>query len=394
MTRLLCTGDRQIGSGGSFDRQPGDRLAEQEQNGHRIVGLAIEHGVDVILDGGDVFEGPSITPEQLDAYILPLERLEGRVPIIVTPGNGRHDLAMRSVNALAPLRHVPGLTVASAPQVVAVAGVAVACLPWVHPGRLIAQADGGDRDDIHVLAAELLLEIARGLLAESRESHPGVPAVLLAHWAISGASYPNGLPVEGAREPILPAAELEAIGFDMVVAAHIHKPQMLCPTGFYVGSPMAHNFGEPGEHGVWIFDFEPTLSATVPEFLPIESRRFVTLDWDYALAETLLDVDPWKGCGRAFEDGAFVKLRYSCTAEEARRLDAGALRQALLDAGAYNVWVEPLIERDVRARVEGLNESVTDRQALELWLDAQEVPADRHAALRTLHEGYLSEVAS
>lgn len=402
MTRLLCTGDRQIGSGGSFDRQPGDRLAEQEQNGHRIVDLAIEHGVDLILDGGDVFEGPTITPAQLDAYILPLERLEGLIPIIVTPGNGRHDLAMRSVNALAPLRHVPGLTVASAPKVIAVAGVAVACLPWVHPGRLIAQQNGGDRDDIHVLASELLLEIARGLLTVIRAEHPGLPAVLLAHWAISGASYPNGLPVEGAREPILPAAELEVIGFDVVVAAHIHKPQMVWPSGFYVGSPMAHNFGEPGEHGVWIVDLDEHGELCAPPlFLLIASRRFITAECDFtfeAVADGTTFEDELHGAAHlaAFKadtglEGSFLKVRYTATAAQARRIDTGALRQALLDAGAYNVWVEPLIERDVRARVEGLDETVSDTDALSLWLDAQEVPAARHEALRELHGSYLAD---
>ena len=392
MTRLLACGDRQIGSGGSFDRQPGDRLADQEQNGHRIIHLAVEHGVDLILDGGDVFEGPTITPEQLDAYILPLERLEGRVPIIVTPGNGKHDLAMRAVNALAPLRHVPGLTVASTPQVIAAAGVAVACLPWVHPGRLVAAQNGGDRDEVHALAAELLLEIARGLLAESRADYPGLPAVLLAHWAISGASFPYGLPVDGAREPILPASELETIGFDMVVAAHIHKPQMLWPTGLYVGSPMAHNFGETGEHGVWIVDInEHGANIADALFVPIESRRFVTLDRE--LAEI-----PGVGVCLTEPPGdvrdAFVKVRITTTPELARRADFPQIRNDLLTVGAYNVWIEPTIERDVRARVEGMDESVDDRQALDMWMDAQAVPAERHEALRALHEGYLAEVAA
>ena len=86
------------------------------------------------------------------------------------------------------------------------------------------------------------------------------PRILVGHWSISGASTPSGIPTDQFREPVIPLAELEQIGFDAVVFGHIHKPQTLQGISsrpiFYVGSPMALNFGETGsEHGAWLLDF-------------------------------------------------------------------------------------------------------------------------------------------
>ena len=391
MTRLLWTGDLHLGKGGAYGRVPGERLAEQEAVWASIVALAREGDVDAILFAGDAFEGPLPTPEHYAAFARPLRNAP--CPVIAVSGNGRHDSAMRDTNALEVIGDL--LALHTRPAIAKVADVSIACLPWAPVSRIVAAQNGGDRDDVNQLAAELLMETARGLRAEIEG-----PAILLTHFSISGASLPGGMTSDQLREPLLPLEELERLGFDAVVAGHLHPPALLASNPaepqlpiLYVGSPLPLDFGEGGyEHGCWLLDLDGPRGATVPQFLKIESRRFVTLDWDYGAAESLLDLDAGRGVGWSFGEGSFVKLRYSCTAEEARRLDAGALRQALLDAGAHNVWVEPTIERDVRARVEGLDESVSDTDALSLWLDAQEIPADRHDGLRTLHEGYLAGV--
>jgi DNA repair exonuclease SbcCD nuclease subunit len=84
--------------------------------------------------------------------------------------------------------------------------------------------------------------------------------VLLLHWSISGASLPTGLSVDQLHEPVLEWAELDALGFDLIIASHIHVPQRLddpklgdATMGIYTGSPQPLSHGEGHyQHGVWL----------------------------------------------------------------------------------------------------------------------------------------------
>ena len=401
--RALCCGDVHFGHGDSYGRVPGERLAEQEAVWGQIIALAGDREADAILVAGDVFEGPLPTPEHYAAFARPLR--DATCPVIAISGNGRHDSAMRDTNALEVIGDL--LVLHTRPAVTEVAGVSIACLPWAPVSRLVAAHADRGRDDLHSFAAELLLETARWLRAQTDG-----PMILLTHYAISGASLPNGMTSDQLREVVLPLSELERLGFDAIVAGHLHRPQLLATDPadpmipiLYVGSPLPLDFGEGGyEHGCWIVDLDPLFGASVPEFVPIASRRFVTAEFDFT-REAIAD-------GTAFEDelygaahlaafkadtglaGAFVKIRYRATSEQAAAINDAALRQDLLDAGAHKVWIEPTIERDARARVEGMDESMDDRQALDMWLDAQDAPDRSREALRPLHEGYLAEVAA
>jgi DNA repair exonuclease SbcCD nuclease subunit len=394
MTRILACGDRQIGHGATW-LPNGGRLADQRQVGEQIVDLVLSHNVDpidLILDGGDVFEGPFATPEQVEAFIQPLERLEGQTPIIACSGNGRHDSAVLPVNALAPLRHVPGLTVASVPAVYEQAGCLVACLPWVHPGRYVALLGGGDRDEISADIADHLLTIAGQLRDECRNRAPSLPCVLLLHWAISGASLPTGLTADQLREPVVSKRGLHDLEFDAVVASHIHVPQLLWEderVGLYTGSPMCHDHGEEDfAHGVWIVDVEPGRSTA--EFVPLDYRPFVTIDCDGLALST---AGPRVDLSLFDEDSdvaeAIVRVRYTATQEQARRVDNADIRRTLLDAGAARVVVQPDIVREDRARVEGLDEGISELDAVDLYVAAQELDASRGVALRDLTQAYL-----
>jgi len=239
--RAVCTGDWHAGVA-ALD------LAEQERVWHRIVDVAIENDVDLFLHGGDLFEGPLTTPEQMRAVLNPLARLHySQIPVILLLGNGRHDLAARPVHGLDVLREIPGIQVSDRPENIQVAGCVVSTLPWTKRAR--------DED-----TATQLVQIARGLHEEAN----GFPNVLLAHWSISSGSLPNGLPLTELREPVLEWAELDAIGFDVIVAAHIHRYQELHDPalgdetpGCYVGSPQPLSHGEGAyEHGVVLLEIE------------------------------------------------------------------------------------------------------------------------------------------
>lgn len=395
MSRFLCCGDLHLDKGGRYGRVPGERLAEQEAVWDEVLLLAREQKVDAVLFAGDAFEKRHPSTDAMLAFERPLIRHDHACPVIAIPGN--HDRSGVSDFCALDVFHEAGLiALHSRPWVSSYdsRNPAIACLPWAPVSRIVAADDGEtDRDDVNVLAAELLLETARGLRAQV-----GGPCVLLTHFSITGASTPDGMDVGLFREPVLDLADLEAIGFDAIVAGHIHRGQRLdvkpphsCPI-FYVGSPLPLAFGEAGcAHGVWLLDIDgPDRQAL---FVPIGSRSFVTLDWDHDEdPDVVAEMIHGDHSQRERTEGAYVKARVTATEESARRIDAGALRQGLIDAGAHNVWIELDVQRELRARVQGIDETVSDVDALELWLSTQSINGDQAPAVRALHADYLQEI--
>lgn len=347
-------------------------LDEQAKVWRAICELAVSEQVDALLFAGDAFEHRRPTPAELRAFQEPLSLLyEAEIPALAVLGNHDRDSA-DGVTALEVATWESCMSVHREP------GVwrdSIATMPWTPIGRLIAAQNGGDRDALNAQAAELLIDTARGLREQVTE-----PAILMLHWSVSGSALPNGLPVDQLREPVLPVTELEEQGWDAVVCGHIHKAQLMGSEDargplFYVGSAMPLNFGEADvEHGCWLLDYS---DAILPyRFVPLDGPRFVTINWasqDYAhLPPLALDS----------ADGAVLRLRYTVTAEEARRIDQRELRQALLDAGAWKVVVQPQIVREERARVEGMDESLSELQALDAYIAshfAAQMPSDEEA---------------
>ncbi len=437
MTRLLAFADTQLGVA-TVD------LADQRAVLDRIVELALEREVDAVLHGGDVFEGPVVTPEQLRCFVdamRPLAWNMNKIPLLVIRGNGRHDMAVREVNALDILREVDGIQIADSPTVAVLADkVAVSTLPWVHPGRLVASMNGAlTHDEASETTAQMLVKIARHLHAQASKIQAGtfgdanLPTVLLAHWAISGSALPTGLSVDEMREPVLPWVDLDAIGYDAVIGAHIHQPQQISnpeldsTLGIVVGSPQQLNHGETGEHGCWIIDTltepdvartdearttgvqpgserrstdeglsglasrSPDVSGSVSaEFVPIESREFVTFDitdkmgfffdLDEALVDseiaTVADVRLSSVPSGTVPDGSIVRIRYQATEEQARRINHDSLRAAFIETGASRVTIEPQIIRKERARAQQISEQLSPLEALAAYCEANDMPTE------------------
>lgn len=418
MTRFLAAGDLHLWSWPGL--APVDRLADQERVWRRVIEIGCEHGVDAMLFGGDAFHRPTPSPEELLAFARPL--LDAPFPVLAITGNS-HDtrsaelpVAMELVDTGVFGTHGL-LRLSRVPEVMYGDGYAVATLPWTPPGRLVAARDGSvDRDLLNREIADHLVQCAAELRRRIEQERPAsVAAVLLLHWSVSGAATPDGALTDLFHEPVLELAALEELEFDIVIGSHIHRPQALTdgkpayvpgggdewifdPSFLYTGSPLPLSHGEAScEHGVWIVDLDGSARA---QFVPIESRPFVTLNVDapeLAAAADLAD-DPTflrdMVTGGDDIDGAIVRVRYAATAEQATRIDNTAIRQALLDAGAAKVSVQPDIIREQRARVDGLTEQIDDPAAVDLYLstvgcDEAIAPAVRERAL-----GYLERSAA
>lgn len=408
--KIGCVGDLHLGAGSDYGRVPGERLSDQRETWKEICDLFVEHGVDVVLFAGDAWERRRPTPGELLAFKAGIDILLGRdVQVIVIPGN--HDVeAFDRPTAYELFPDSDALFVyMTAPTTVRTFGahggeINVAGLPWTPVSNLVARNGGGNRDELNAIAAELLLDTARELRAGMGDD---LPTILLLHWSVSGASVPSGIPTETLREPVLPLAELEQLGFDAIVCGHIHKAQLLATNPvepdmpiFYTGSPMPLNFGESKlDHGVWILESHPigtrgALSWT-PTFVAIESRRFVTMDAGDVRGRGGALPWLWPDDLEVLRD-SIVKVKYRATAEEARKIDHAQLRTFLYEeAGVHKVYaIEASIEREARARVEGLDEGITPGDALHAYAFANDIDDDTERAMLERTGRYLEAVGS
>ena len=118
-------------------------------------------------------------------------------------------------------------------------------------------------------------------------------------------------------------------------------------------------------------------------FHVIEDRPFLTLDLEHPELP-LLVLDG--------VEGAVVRVRYTVSEEQARKVDQAALRRDLLNAGAAKVVLRPTVEREVRARVAEMAHDVDEASALELWLSSQGINGSQAEALRTVHAEYVAKL--
>ncbi len=275
MTRLLCCSDLHVGAGGAHRRDP---LADQAATLAEIVKVADERQVDGVLIAGDVFHRPRPTPPELHLF-ADFARALGTIPTVACHGNSGHDLVNGDEPTALELFATRHFRVSRVPEAFKViGGVTICTLPSTPVHRLVAQT-GMSRDEANEQAASLLVEAAAILREQARGGH----AVLMAHWSVSGAALPSGMPVAELHEPVIPLDELEAQGWDAIVLGHIHRGQLLGDgLVWYCGSPMTMDFGEAGfPHGVWIIDLAPgEYDVRGPEFVPLPDRRFLTFDID------------------------------------------------------------------------------------------------------------------
>jgi exonuclease SbcD len=423
--KILCLGDVHLGAGtdyGAAAHGDGSRLDDQRKVLDRVLDIAREkdfHVMDHILVAGDVFHRRNPTPAEIEVWQEFVMDATNEFGDVVTV-TGNHDVSNPDLTLA--LDVCPNGWAARAPEVVELNGflrsgnrydgpirdgkdanalVSVAMLPWTPVSRLVAKMNGQvARDEVNALAADLLIEAARDLRAQARDD---TRAILLTHWSISGAALPNGLPVDQLREPILPLTELVDLGYEAVIAGHIHRPAVLSenPLVLYTGSPAAVDFGEAHVgHGVWLLDMATPGNVT-HEFIPIDDRRFITVDCDLTTERGLeFGLDETDAIAAAVAtqlpiDDAVVRIRYKATPDQARRVDVAALKKLCMDAGASKVYsVQAAIERGERARVEGVDENLGELVAVDKWTDANEIPSGQAGRLIEITSRYLEEIAA
>jgi len=342
--RLLHTSDWHLGR--SF--HGASLLEDQSAALDRIVQLACERSVDLVVIAGDLYDRAIPPAEAVSLFTDTLARLrQAGIAVVAIAGN--HDSHVR-VSVYDPLLSALGVTIrgavtrAAEPVLVEPAdggaAVAVYPLPYLEPmvdgPRLLARLEPeGRADPGQAQAASAGAETAGAETAEAetagaaepaagRFSHeattrlalagirrdlarrPGSRSVLVAHTFVAG-----GESSDSERE--LSVGQVDRVGveafagFDYVALGHLHGSQQLDgPRLAYSGTPLPYSFSEERQRkSVRIVELAADGTPAV-EVVPLEvGRRLRTLEG--TLAE--LCADP------AFESARQARVRAILTDE-------------------------------------------------------------------------------
>lgn len=252
-----------------------------------------EHGIDVVLVAGDVYDSAMPAGRHVDALTAALAEIRAAGAVIVL-SSGNHDSAARlganagfasagglhlSTRALEPASWRIQLADEHGP-------VQIHAVPYLEPVAMRAalpDADIGSQAD----AVRWAMDAVRA----SRAQHPG-RAVVLAHCFAAGIAEPEDdapRDITAGGLDVVPLAHLD--GVDYVALGHIHSRQTLSPSVRYSGAPLHYSFRERSpERGGWIVELDADGLASVEWLsLPVpRGLRTITGELDELLTDASL----------------------------------------------------------------------------------------------------------
>jgi DNA repair exonuclease SbcCD nuclease subunit len=338
-----------------------DRTAEVHDIMNRAVNLAIERGVDLFVHGGDIghISNPSSYIHGLWVDIfLKLEGagIESRFLL------GNHDAIHRSgylYGSLAPLveldlKHVRAVVERDYEWF---GDSFVVYLPFVSrantPGGL--SVNEYYENFVYSMREEKTFDEAKG----------GV--VAFTHLNPSGAEVHDDFILRPV-EAVVPSGLFD-LDIDGVFSGHIHRPQELKTRGvphWIVGAPIVTDFGDILEKRILLIDIDE--DGLGVESIPSGAISLVQLEYDFVDHDGAIefDFDP------EIVNGAGIKVKIRLTEDQREMADLDALERELEKNGAAFVKkIIPTIVRRNDETVALVNSDMTDREAVDSWLEAR-----------------------
>ncbi len=394
--RVLHFADTHIGmeNYGKTDPQTGlsSRVRDFLRRMDEMVDYARDHDVDLVIFAGDAFKTRQPNPTYQREFAHRIRDLSQLAPVVLLVGN--HDLPPTTLKASSiEIYHtlqVPNVWVAddyTLREIETRRGLAaVATAPYPIRSRLLAdeRVAGLTIAETDALLQAVMTDLVERLAAAAAALN--MPRLLTGHFTVDGAVTGSERQIMLGRDVTLLRSSLADPRWDYVALGHIHKHQNLTagqpglPPVVYSGSIERVDFGEEGDPKgfCWV---ELARGATRWQFVPVRARPFVTLRADLrdSPEPTAELIDLVK---RYDLSEAVTRLILTLTPETEARLNESAVREALRQAGVFQVAsIRREVEQAVRTRLGDSPEGLTPAELLERYLISKEVPAERRAEL-------------
>lgn len=225
-----------------------DLLADQASVLNTIAALVREHGVDVVVVPGDIYDRSIPSSDAVTVCNRGFEAIRDAGAIIVAT-SGNHDSAVRlgagaSFAAAGGLHLITRVGQVDSPVVVEdeFGPVVFYGIPYLEP-EITRVELGVPRARSHSDVLGAAMARVRADLTGRQESAPKTRSVLLAHaFVVGGEATGEERSISVGGVETVSAAEFD--GVDYVALGHLHSPQMLSERVWYSGSPLPYSFGE------------------------------------------------------------------------------------------------------------------------------------------------------
>lgn len=262
--------------------------------------------------------------------------------------------------------------------------VQIMAVPGFDKGRLRVFYPGADKETENRNATALINDVILGLATQLDHS---IPAVMVAHYTVSGAEADNGSTFLAGQDVVILPATIDAAGVDLACFGHIHRPQRLTSNtpAYYCGAPNQLNFNdEATEHGFYIHELipggDPDFPAATDWLYPEVKSRFVNTPErrHYTYRMSPENVAAFIQTGELPRNppelaDAIIRVRYSCNSEQEKAFNRAELQKRLMALGAFHV--AEILPEDIEAldAKDPLTEHDGPTDALARWLEANEI---------------------
>lgn len=325
-----------------------------------IVDRAISERVDLVLFAGDAYRDAIPSPTFQREWDRRMMRLSAaKIPTLMIPGN--HDITPTSTKADAlqefasfniPYLHLGGERPKLwRPEDLDGVPIQVITIPWISRSKLVLGAHEANESQADQ-AAKLEVSLIQWIEPLLAGADPSLPLVVMAHYSVSGASFPNQQMITLGAEVTLPLKLLRDERITYTALGHIHKFQDLNegnqPPVVYSGSIERVNFGESGEQkGFILAELRPGHADY--EFIPLDGRRFYNREITIESQSTFMDEIYRALPNPDWAEGAMIRLAIRYPEEWEAELKPRELREWMKNAHEFHLIRLPI--RSTRQRI-------------------------------------------
>ncbi|WP_196037371.1 AAA family ATPase [Anaerotruncus colihominis] len=357
-----------------------------------IVQQARAEGPHVSIIAGDLFNRSRVwadtaledVNDAVSRFIRPLCQASDAVVLLFGTENHDNPLAFETLTEIT--KDEKNLHIYTKPTVESIGTsegpVQIMAVPGFDKGRLRLFCPGADKEAENRNATALINDVVIGLATQLDHSKP---AVMVAHYTVSGAEADNGSTFLAGQDVVILPATIDAAGVDLACFGHIHRPQRLTSNtpAYYCGSPNQLNFNdEATEHGFYIHELPaapvhipgnvPPVPSVVSRFVNTPERRHYTYRMGADDVAAFIQAGELTSITASFT-GAIVRVRYCCNAEQEKAFNRAELQKRLMAAGAFHVaeiLPEEIEELDAR---DPLTEHDGPAETLARWMEVNEI---------------------